>query len=149
MVFLMLPCHNYIQEYRSELSDLLLFLCSGNQIKRWRSDYMWAFEFLGPSHTTKTKGKEKWKVSPHCFYEMITLSHPHLQCSRFLMNTDPSVKGVYLKYDVLVVLFSFLFQLLRNLMHLKPDHDPGTAFVSISGEDIRSSGVRHKVQELL
>lgn len=65
------------------------------------------------------------------------------------MNTDPSVKGVYLKYDVLVVLFSFLFQLLRNLMHLKPDHDPGTAFFSISGEDIRSSGVRHKVQELL
>jgi len=62
----------------------------------------------------------------------------------FLMNPDSAANDVYLKYDVLVVLFSFLFQLLRNLMHLKPDHDPGTAFISISGEDICSSGVRHK-----
>lgn len=34
-------------------------------------------------------------------------------------------------------------------MHLKPDHDPGTAFISISGEDISCSGVRHKVEELV
>lgn len=61
----------------------------------------------------------------------------------FLTNTDSAPKGIYLKYDVLAVLFSFLFQLLRNLMHLKPDHDPGTAFTSVS-EDLCSSGVRHK-----
>lgn len=34
-------------------------------------------------------------------------------------------------------------------MHLKPDHDPGTAFISVSGEDIWCSGVRHKVEELV
>lgn len=33
-------------------------------------------------------------------------------------------------------------------MHLKPDHDPGTAFISFSGQGIRSSGVRCKAEEL-
>lgn len=41
------------------------------------------------------------------------------------MDTDSAAKDIYLKYDVLAVLFSFLFQLLKNLMHSEPDHDPG------------------------
>lgn len=65
------------------------------------------------------------------------------------MDTDSEDKDIYLKYDVIAVLFSFLFQLLKSLMHWEPDHDPGTAFIPISGKGICSSGVRYKASELV
>lgn len=63
------------------------------------------------------------------------------------MDTNSVAKDrIYLKYNVLVVLFSFLFQLLKNLMHSEPDHGPGTAFIPVSGKAICSlvSDKRHQ-----
>lgn len=65
------------------------------------------------------------------------------------MDTDSEAKDIYFKYNALSVLFSFLFQLLKNLMHSEPDHDPGTAFTPVSGKGKCSSGVRYKASELV
>lgn len=65
------------------------------------------------------------------------------------MFNGSEAKDIYLKYDVLAVLFSFLFQLLKNLMHSEPDHDPGTAFTAVSGKGICFSGVKYQASELV
>lgn len=65
------------------------------------------------------------------------------------MDTDSEAKDINLKYDLLAVLFSFLFQLLKNLMHSEPDHDPGTAFTAVSEKGICSSGDRYQASELV
>lgn len=144
----MLLYHNYIHDYRLQLPDLLLFLCSGNQIEKVKLSLHSGFWILGRFTHNKNKGEGEVKINPHCLCEMSILSHPHLQHSH-LMDTDSEAKNIYLKCDVLAVLFSFLFQLLKNLMHSEPDHDPGTASIPILGKGICSSGVRYKASELV
>lgn len=48
------------QSYQTCCSSYILV----TKFKRWSCHYMLAFQFLGHSHTTKPKGKEKWKSIP-------------------------------------------------------------------------------------
>lgn len=89
---------------------------SSNQIKRWGSDDMWAFGFLGHPHTTKTKGKEKQKL---LMWDEHILTSTFATLS-FLTKTDPSAESFYFKYDVWVILFSVPATQESNALKARP-----------------------------